>query len=264
MASTTGLLVRGFELSVLGMPSDSVSAMHASSHVWASPVAAERSLDFGGAEAMSVARKSGLDSRTSRWERAIDGGKLVLSAGQWYSVTERRCRIHELRVAESVMACEIVISQGFIGGRASDAPSGNFFGYGALGYRFAIANIGVAYGGYGIGFGGYGAYNTRYIGPTEPYGNPSATNANYVSGPPSAPRNPWTNQGSYGRTIYASASFGANTSYGNVAFWNTTGDRDSAAGTGGYLELASSAMPVRTKGGSDRIGEVFPRIKRRI
>ncbi|KAJ4981055.1 hypothetical protein NE237_031892 [Protea cynaroides] len=108
-----------------------------------------------------------------------------------------------------------------------------FSGYGTPSYRHAIANIGVDYGGYSTGFGGYGGYNNGYSGPTEPYGNSSATNTDYVSGPPSAPKSPWTNQGSYGRTIYASASFGVNASYGIVVFWNTIGVGDSTAGTEG-------------------------------
>ncbi|KAJ4958532.1 hypothetical protein NE237_025643 [Protea cynaroides] len=71
MASTAGLPVEGFELSVLGMPSDSVSAMHASSHVWAFLVAAERSLDLRGAEAMSAACKSGDRVVEQQWETGI-------------------------------------------------------------------------------------------------------------------------------------------------------------------------------------------------
>ncbi|KAF5937532.1 hypothetical protein HYC85_025038 [Camellia sinensis] len=59
--------------------------------------------------------------------------------------------------------------------------------YGGPNYGYGAANSTVGYGGYGgYGAGGYGSANIGFTGPAGAYGNPSAANAGYVSGPAGA------------------------------------------------------------------------------
>nr|DAD20011.1 TPA_asm: hypothetical protein HUJ06_021474 [Nelumbo nucifera] len=104
-------------------------------------------------------------------------------------------------------------------------PAYGSSGYGAPGYGYGAAGNGVGYGGYGVGYGGASA---GYAGAAGAYGNPNAPNAGYVSGPPGAPRSPWSNQAPSG---YGSAGYGANAGYGAAAPWNAPGV---GGATGGY------------------------------
>ncbi|KAG0457349.1 hypothetical protein HPP92_022506 [Vanilla planifolia] len=66
----------------------------------------------------------------------------------------------------------------------------------------------------GVGFSGYGSY-----GNTGSYGNPSGGPvAGFVSGPPGAPRTPWSNQAPSG---YGSAGYGSNAAYGGAGPWSS-------------------------------------------
>ncbi|XP_010934253.1 heterogeneous nuclear ribonucleoprotein 1 [Elaeis guineensis] len=106
-------------------------------------------------------------------------------------------------------------------------PAYGSTGYGTPGYGYGAANNGVGYGGYGVG--GYGSAAAGYGGPTGAYGNPNAPAAGYPSGPPGAPRSPWSNQAP---SAYGSASYGANTGYGAPGSWNAAGSGGAAAPTG--------------------------------
>ncbi|KAJ4955968.1 hypothetical protein NE237_012751 [Protea cynaroides] len=122
-------------------------------------------------------------------------------------------------------------------------PAYGSSGYGAPGYGYAAANNGVGYGSYGVG--GYGGANAGYSGPAGAYGNPTAPNAGYVSGPPGAPRSPWSNQAPYG---YGSAGYGANAGYGTAAPWNAAGVGGGAAGTGGPVSAPTAQSPSGAAG----------------
>ncbi|KAG1353998.1 heterogeneous nuclear ribonucleoprotein 1 [Cocos nucifera] len=106
-------------------------------------------------------------------------------------------------------------------------PSYGSAGYGTPGYGYGAANNGVGYGGYGVG--GYGSPTAGYGGPAGAYGNPNAPAAGYASGPPGAPRSPWSNQAP---SAYGSAGYGANAGYGAPATWNAAGSGGAAPPTG--------------------------------
>ncbi|KAL7226363.1 hypothetical protein ACSBR1_021467 [Camellia fascicularis] len=82
--------------------------------------------------------------------------------------------------------------------------------YGGLNYGYGAANSTVGYGGYGgYGAGGYGSANIGFTGPAGAYGNPSAANAGYVSGPAGALKGPWSNQA----PGYGASGYSANAGY---------------------------------------------------
>ncbi|CAL5357306.1 unnamed protein product [Camellia sinensis] len=82
--------------------------------------------------------------------------------------------------------------------------------YGGPNYGYGAANSTVGYGGYGgYGAGGYGSANIGFTGPAGAYGNPSAANAGYVSGPAGALKSPWSNQA----PGYGASGYSANAGY---------------------------------------------------
>ncbi|KAJ7972611.1 Heterogeneous nuclear ribonucleoprotein 1 [Quillaja saponaria] len=88
-------------------------------------------------------------------------------------------------------------------------------------YGYGAANSAMSYAGYGgYGVGGYGSTNSGFGGPAGAYGNPNAPSAGYVSGPPGALKNTWSNQTPSG---YGVSGYGANAGYGYTAPWSVPG-----------------------------------------
>ncbi|KAK1314921.1 Heterogeneous nuclear ribonucleoprotein 1 [Acorus calamus] len=125
---------------------------------------------------------------------------------------------------------------------------GGFSGYGSSGYGtpsygYGAANNGVGYGSYGVG--GYGGAATGYGAPAGAYGNPNASTGGYLSGPPGAPRSPWSNQAPTG---YGSTGYGGSAGYGAATgAWNS-GAPASAASVGQTGQPPSGAAGYGSQG----------------
>ncbi|XP_031502263.1 heterogeneous nuclear ribonucleoprotein 1-like [Nymphaea colorata] len=123
--------------------------------------------------------------------------------------------------------------------RYGQPPAGGGFAYGSSGYGApsygygTAANGNVGYPGYGVGGYGSAPPNAGYTGPAGGYVNASGPTSGYVSGPPGAPRSPWSNQPptAYGMQGNA-AGYGVSAGYGGPAPWNTSG-AGGGVGSGG-------------------------------